>query len=294
MSQSPELTVVICTLNRRDSLLDSVASVAEDVEGLAAEIVVVDNGSTDDTFEVVSNLAGADPRIVAVRESRLGLSQARNTGAGIARGSVVAFIDDDAVVLRGWAAALLRGFENSPAVAVGGKSILDWPGGRRPKWLPKRYESLYSGVDYGEVATRLNPPHIPYGVNMAFRSDWLRELGGFDTRLGRKGESLVSCEEQDLFLRVRSAGGEIWYLPEAIVRHRVEMARARRKWMIRRAFAQGRTHGMAPHLQFTPPDGDGPEAGSRERPRLHYRLAVRAAYDFGKIVGARSPLGGAP
>ena len=248
--------------------------------------MVVDNGSTDGTVDAVSELACGDPRIRVVEEPTLGLSQARNTGTRLARGDIVAFIDDDAVVVAGWSEAVLEMFERSPGVAaVGGRSILDWPGGRRPDWLPTRYDALYSAVDYGDQPARLESPRNPYGVNMAFRRSWLERLGGFDVRLGRKGKSLVSCEEQDLFLRLRSAGGEVWYTPAAVVHHRVEPERVSRSWVARRTFAQGLSHGLAPHLRFPTTVEARDPSGTSERPALLQRLAVRALYESGKLAG---------
>ena len=297
----PDLSVVICTLNRRPLLLDALQSVTQDIGDRDIEVLVVDNGSTDGSVEAVEEVARRDGRVRLVREPHLGLSVARNTGIAAASGRVVAFLDDDAVVVPGWSDAMLDIFANTPdAAAVGGRSTLAWPDDRRPEWLPARYEPYYSGVDYGTERTRLEAPRIPYGVNMALDRAWLERLGGFDTRLGRKGRSLISCEEQELFLRLRAAGGEIWYEPNAAVYHRVDASRARRSWVVRRAFAQGRTHGLVPHLRVSRTAPDSSRLGdqrlaSSPTPALAYRLLLRASYEAGRVVGsAQRKLQGGP
>lgn len=287
----PDLSVVICTLNRKDLLLDAIRSVTDDIGTQKVEVIVVDNGSTDGSVVAVEEMARVDGRVTLVREPRLGLSQARNTGSSVASGKVVAFLDDDAVVAPGWTGALLDVFAATPDIAaVGGRSTLAWPHNRRPGWLPERYESYYSGVDYGPERILLEPPRIPYGVNMALDRSWLDRLGGFDTRLGRKGHSLISCEEQDLFLRLRAAGGQVWYEPGAAVYHRVDPSRARRSWVIRRAFAQGQTHGLAPLLRVAllAPDSQSSDrvAELHPKPALLYRLLLRGAYEAGRLVGS--------
>lgn len=295
-ASDPDLSVVICTLNRRRLLMDAVTSVLGDIAD-GVELIVVDNGSTDGSIQAVEELERHDPRVVLVREPRLGLSHARNAGIAAASGRVVAFLDDDAVVAPGWGAAILDAFSARAGVAaVGGKSTLAWPEERRPAWLPARYEPYYSGVDYGSERTRLESPRIPYGVNMALDRAWLKRLGGFDTGLGRKGRSLISCEEQDLFLRLRAAGGEIWYEPDAAVYHRVDAARTRRSWLVRRCFAQGRTHGLAPRLRTALMPPDRPPAVEQRladpaRSALFYRLLLRASYEAGRVVGSLQRIG---
>ena len=285
----PELSVVICSLNRRDLVLDSVRSVQTDAGPRQIEILAIDNGSKDGSREALQDLARSDSRIHVLWESRLGLSHARNAGISAARGGLVAFIDDDAIVVPGWTNAVIGAFASGPGIAaLGGKSTLAWPNGIRPSWLPVRYEPYYSGVDYGDRRMLLDPPRIPYGVNMAFRRSWLVQLGGFDTRLGRRGRSLISSEEQELFLRLRAEGGEIWYEPGAEVLHRVPPERTTRRWVARRAFAQGLTHGLAPHLRAALRDPAATRTATQPaavKPALAYRVLLRAAYEVGCATG---------
>src|SRR4051794_40020225 len=93
----PRLTVVVCTRHRAGPLEACLASLA--AQTLAPgdlEVIVVDNGSTDATSSVAARWLGGDLHGRCVRESRVGLSHARNTGVAAATADVVAFLDDDA------------------------------------------------------------------------------------------------------------------------------------------------------------------------------------------------------
>lgn len=239
---SPTISVVICTLNRVELVCRAVYSVID--QDLAVgdfEIVVVDNGSSDGTREVIGAIARVQPNLRVVHEPVRGLSNARNRGVREASAPLVAFLDDDAVAVRGWLAAHLRALTNSEdIVATGGPVLLRWPG-RRPSWLPPERESFYSGLDMGTESCRMVFPTFPYGANMALRRDAFERVGGFSPWLGRRGKSLLSGEESELFRRLSELGGRFTYVPEAVVHHYVLPERARRGWLLRRSFAQGRS-----------------------------------------------------
>ena len=225
-------------------MVECLGALADQVGVGDHEVVVVDNGSTDGTDGLVRAWAAADPaRRRRLREPVAGLSRARNRGVAAARGEVVLFIDDDALAPRGWVAAHLAAYAHDPAVVgVGGPIALRWPDGR-PGWLAPRLEHWYSALDHGDDAVATWPtPHGPYGTNMSVRRATLDEVGGFDTRLGRRGRSLVSSEEGDLFSRVWATGGTVAYEPATLVLHGVTPDRLSRRWVLRRGWAQGRTN----------------------------------------------------
>lgn len=239
-----DASIVVCTRNRAGRLIECLDALAEQAGAGDHEVVVVDNGSTDATDGLLRAWAAADP----VRRRRLGepvagLSRARNRGVAAARGDVVLFIDDDALAPRGWVAAHLAAYARNPGVVgVGGPVALRWPDGR-PGWLAPRLEHWFSALDHGDDAIATWPtPHGPYGTNMSIRRTTLDQVGGFDPRLGRRGRSLVSSEEGDLFARVRAAGGTVAYEPAALVLHGVTPDRLTRRWVLRRGWAQGRTN----------------------------------------------------
>jgi glycosyltransferase involved in cell wall biosynthesis len=240
-----DASVVVCSRNRAERLRDCLDHLADQVvpDGSRVEVVVVDNGSTDGTPAVVEAWRAADRDLRRTTvEPRAGLSRARNRGVADARGEVVLFIDDDAVAPRGWVAAHLAAYRRDPSIsAVGGPVSLWWPDGR-PGWLAPRLEHWFSALDHGDRPVEFPPPHGPYGTNMSLRRAAVDAVGGFDERLGRRGRSLVSSEEADLFARVWADGGRVAYEPAALVLHGVTRDRLSRRWVLRRGWAQGRSN----------------------------------------------------
>lgn len=204
-------------------------------------MIVVDNGSTDATMEVMDELQASHPNLRYVNESVIGLSQARNRGIAEATGNIVAFIDDDAEASFDWLETILQAIEADDVVAVGGRICLRWPG-ERPSWLPDSLDGYYSKFDPRfSTQRKINYPRYPYGTNMAIRRDVALKIGGFSTRLGRSGRSLRSGEEKEFFRQVHMRELNVVYAPDAVVLHHVMPERISPKWLVRRAFAQGRS-----------------------------------------------------
>ncbi len=238
-------SVIVCTYNRAESLRTTLGILGgQDYADGDLEILVVDNNSQDHTRQVVEHAARRSP--VPVRyhfEPRQGLSRARNAGIGVARGEIIAFIDDDAYP-RGadWAYRLASTFEDPTVGAAGGDAEPIWPDRGRPDWLHNRLLN-YLGVvrfSYGTV-TDLKYPHFPYGVNISFRRELLETIGGFLESAGRQGDVLLSGEEIELCRRVCEAGRRVVYVPGAAVHHVMAPGRLTREWFLRRARFQGVT-----------------------------------------------------
>ena len=235
------LTAVICTRNRSAWTRLAVASLlAQDLPADRLDLLVVDNGSTDDTHEVLQSLAEQHPAVRWCSEPEAGLSRARNRAIENARGEVVAFLDDDAEASPSWARLHLAAFEDASVQASGGRIILDWPG-ERPEWLPEGIDSMYSGLDIGPEPREFEPTTFPFGANMAIRRSAFDTIGRFSVDLGRRGTNLLSGEERDLFERLRSTGARIVYVPDASVVHHVLPDRIGRGWFLRRCYDQGRS-----------------------------------------------------
>jgi glycosyltransferase involved in cell wall biosynthesis len=187
----PEVSVVVPTRNRRELLALTLRSVLGQ-HGVDLEVVVVDDGSTDDTAGVVKRLA--DPRVRLVRHATpLGVSSSRNAGIAEARGPWVAFLDDDDL----WAPEKLAlQLEAADAahrawVYAGTVNVDDrlrmLEGG--PPAPPERV---------AELLDRYNP--VPAGAsNVMVRADTLARVGGFDPRLRR-------TEDWDLWIRLARDG----------------------------------------------------------------------------------------
>jgi cellulose synthase/poly-beta-1,6-N-acetylglucosamine synthase-like glycosyltransferase len=210
------------------------------------EILVVANGpggqSIDRIRDLVTGLRQAIPNLRVIHEADVGSSQARNRGLSEAEGEIVANIDDDAVASTNWLEVLQDSHRDVPdAAVIGGRVTLLWPT-RPPRWLSPSLEVFYSKLDLGDKrrSMRTGAPY-PFGVNMSIRKTAALAVGGFSTKLGRRGNGLIGDEEDELCRRLESKGGEIMYEPRAVVHHHVRSERISPFWMLRRAFAQGQS-----------------------------------------------------
>jgi GT2 family glycosyltransferase len=227
-ADAPLVSVVIPTHGRAAQLaacLDSVLATRYP----AFEVIAVDNAPPDDsTQRMVADRFGAESRVTYLREERAGASLARNLGVQAARGEIVAFTDDDALVDPWWVSALVAGFADDPRVGcVTGLTLpidLDTP-------AQQAFE-LYGGMTVGYQRRvydlqehRGDTALYPYtaGVfgasnNVAFRRGPFLERGGFDVSLG-PATPAFGAEDLDAFLWVVLGGQRIRYEPRAVVRH---------------------------------------------------------------------------
>jgi glycosyltransferase involved in cell wall biosynthesis len=203
------------------------------------EIIVVDNAVDAEVEAAVGALGAADVRYIA--EPALGIAHARNRGIEAARGRLVAFMDDDALADPSWLESLVAAFDahGGEMTAVGGPVRGIWEG-TRPNWLRGHLPSFLSLLNYGPEARECRIPHEPlFGCNLATGREAALGLGGFRPSLGRAGARLLSSDEVDFQLRLRRAGGHVYYEPRASVGHRIPAERMTRRWFLRRLYAQG-------------------------------------------------------
>lgn len=248
----PLVSVVVPTYERADLLRRTLgALVRQTLDPAEYEIIVVDNNSTDATRETVGRIAmmrataGERPATVpAVRyvlEVRQGVSHAKNTGLEAARGSVVAYIDDDALASPDWLRLIVSAFEHvEPVPHVVGGPAFPLLLGRRPSWYKDKYET----ASWGEVPRFLDRSDYFYGLNVAFRRETLLGVGGFDSKLGMRGEALGFAEDAEVMERLWAhAGGRlaVYYVPEAFVLHFIPDARVDPHYRLRRSFVVGQT-----------------------------------------------------
>jgi GT2 family glycosyltransferase len=232
------LSAAVCTNGPAPHLLRALASLIEQEspEGVSLEVLCVDNNPSPRTG-LPESLA---PRVRVIHEPVEGLSRARNAAIAHARGDTVAFLDDDAVAMPGWAAAVARAFERTGAWCVGGRVLPEWPGDE-PVWLDGRLRYLLGLLDLGSEIRLLSGPVFPCGANMAVRRFALDRVGRFRESLGRRPGSLLSGEEIDLFQRVVRAGGTVVYVPDAAAHHIVPASRLRPEFLRHRAWWEGNT-----------------------------------------------------
>jgi GT2 family glycosyltransferase len=171
--------------------------------GQNAEILVVNDGSTDDTAGVVESYSG----VRLITQANAGPAAARNRGAGEARGTIILFTDDDCVPMPDWLDAMLEPFED--ADIVGAKGVYR----TRQKSLVARFVQ----IDY-EDRYRLMAAHDSIDFvdtySAAFRRDRFLEMTGYDTSF-----PLACAEDIELSFRMSARGWKMRFVPNAIVYH---------------------------------------------------------------------------
>jgi glucosyl-dolichyl phosphate glucuronosyltransferase len=242
MRGDPAVTVIVPTRNRSSYLHDCLESLARQRSRFHFEVVVVDNGSSDDTPRVVDRWCRQDPRFRAVLESRPGLSRAKNAGVKQARGELLLFIDDDAIVEEGWIDSYLDLFAatGSEMVMAGGPVIPtpddlgEWPG-----WFDEAGLPDLGLLDHGAERVLRGFEYV-WGGNMAIPAALFDRLGPWDETIGRQAEQRGTFEDAEYQDRIRAAGGGVWFCPGAIVRHRLARREINPRRVLGTAFARGR------------------------------------------------------
>lgn len=247
------ISVVICTHNRADSLARTLASLTtQTLSHDDFEVLVVDNASTDHTANVVGTFPNLPVRYIY--EPTLGLSIARNTGWHAARGEYVAFLDDDAVAVPDWLMSIMQEIAERPNtnVCYAGRSKVRFPS-VRPSWLSDALMVSFGELDLGDRVRYLNETsHFALGCNMILPRSVLKTCDGFAPTLGRIATQLRSGEEVLLQQQILATGGDIVYLPDALISHHIDTARLTRRWVLRRRFWEGVSMVEAARLKTEP------------------------------------------
>jgi GT2 family glycosyltransferase len=216
-----DVSVVICTKDRADSLHQCLTSLTN-LPNKPAEIIVIDNASADDrTYKTVATF----PQVKYIREDRAGLDIARNTGARAATASIVLYTDDDTVIHSEWVAEVYRAF-NDPSVAGMTGLVLAAELNTEAQWIFERYwpfnrgfiDKRYDRVFFHSTLSKGVPVWtIGAGANMAFRKSILTAVGYFDERLD---VGAAGCNgDSEMWYRILAAGYSIHYNPRAVVYH---------------------------------------------------------------------------
>jgi glucosyl-dolichyl phosphate glucuronosyltransferase len=222
------ITIAICTWNRA-SLLDRTLERLGTLEiptGVDVEVIVVNNNCTDHTDDVIARHQTALP-LRRLFEPQTGLSHARNRAVAEARGDLLLWTDDDVLVERRWLAEYARAAVNWPDAGFFGGTIEPWFELDPPHWLMdniRLLEGVYAVRIMNDDIEPLPPNQLPFGANMAFRTEILRRFH-FDSRLGVTKDNHLVGEEADLFCRLLEAGYRGIWVGTARVRHYIPVAR---------------------------------------------------------------------
>ena len=219
----PRFSVLVCTHN-------GAATLGECLEGLGRlrypdyEVIVVDDGSTDDSA-AIARAHG----VRLIRTENRGLSAARTTALEAATGELVAYIDDDARPDEDWLGYLALAMRGGDHAGVGGPN-LPVPG----DGLVAEAVANAPGGPVHVLLSDTVAEHLP-GCNMAFRRDRLAAIGGFDAQFRVAGDDVDVC------WRLQAQGWTLGFHPTAVVWHH-------RRGSVRRFWRQQRGYGRAEAL----------------------------------------------
>lgn len=234
-------SILLCTRDRAASLRQTLAALTAVTvpAGWAVEVIVADNGSTDETARVVEAARLPNMACRYVPERRVGQCYARNAGLAAASGDIIVFTDDDVVPARDWLVELCAPIVDGRADAVAGSIVLA-PGLVR-SWMTPVHRAWLASSDR---AAEGEAP-ILIGANMAFARRVLERVPGFDVELG---PGRLGFGDDDLFgEQLRAAGYRIVAQPSAVVEHHFDPARLTRASFLSSARKQGRTMAYLDH-----------------------------------------------
>jgi glucosyl-dolichyl phosphate glucuronosyltransferase len=235
-----DLSVVVCTYSeKRRPLLERGLEALKDQQPPPAAVIVV----VDHNPRLLAALRADHPQLTVTPNDRTrGLSGARNCGLALTATPIVAFLDDDAVPQLDWVACLAQAYradDGQNVLGVGGAIVPYWVRGR-PSWFPAEFDWVV-GCTYKGARTSPGPVRNMLGANMSFRTEDLRQIGGFREGVGRVGTTPLGCEETEACIRMarRFPGGQIRFEPAARVHHHVPAERATWRYLLRRCWAEG-------------------------------------------------------
>lgn len=232
-------SVIICcyTLERLQDIRQAVESAL--AQSTPPHEIVVSVDHNPELLEVLRRTLPSSVRLV-LNDGAQGMSDTRNVGMNAATGDVFVFLDDDAVAEHTWLENLLKPLADPKIVAVGGRAIPEWIGGKRPPWLPEELDWIV-GCTFEGMPLKDNAMRNPIGCSMAFRRTVFEQVGPWETGIGGTGQSNKGGEEAELGLRIASKmpGYRILYSPESIIHHKVPAWRTSLRWAVKKSFAEG-------------------------------------------------------
>lgn len=242
-------SVVIATYTRAALLDECLQHLARLKFAPSDEVIVVDNGSTDETEDIVrKHQRTFQVPVRLLYEATPGKSHALARALEVATGDVLAFLDDDVNVEPDWLDVIRQTMSDPEIALMGGRVVPRWEPSV-PEWMralsaqPSRLWAPLGLLEYPDGVVQLGPRTV-LGANMAVRRTVFEAVGGFATHVGKLRGTLLSGEDHELCLRVQRAGFRAVYVPQAVVHHWVPAERARIGYFVNWFYWSGITNAI--------------------------------------------------
>ena len=243
------VSLCICTFDNYLQLKKTLKS-ALDQNYKNLEIIILDNTSKEilklnayKEFQRAQfvNFCKNKKQVKYIYKPLSNLSKARNKCIKESNNDLIYFIDDDIILDKQSVKFMVKEFNDSNLIsAVGGKVSCKWPNDQKPEWIPQEYLKYYSEVDHGQKKFLINdrPELNLAGANICFKKSIFDKVGLFDPSLGRKGNLLLSGEEDDILRRIVKANAHVKYSPLPLAHHIIHQERCDKQWLKKRIFWQ--------------------------------------------------------
>jgi len=242
------LSIIIPTRNRAKILFRALESILKQTFPASSfEVIVVDNGSTDNTRSVVESFLGKMLNIQYFYEERPGLHNGRHTGMINAQAENLVFVDDDVEAQPEWLCHIDQSFEDERNMLIGGKVLPKYES-HPPEWIRQMWDKrqpagnilgYLSLLDLGEKEKIIDPTLV-FGCNFSVRKKIIEEAGGFHPdAMPRELIRLRGDGETHISRFVSKKGYQAIYNPKAVVFHWIPMKRMTKEYFYKRSFIQG-------------------------------------------------------
>jgi len=247
------LTVLFATRNRAGTLGQALSAFSLLQSPLGGwKLVVIDNGSTDRTGELLSSFAGRLP-IHTVSEPRAGKNNALNASLHLLEGDLAVFTDDDAFPRPGWLVEMRRAADKHTDFTMFGGAILPRWEVPPPDWIrwvtdsrraerqiaDVRASVAFSITDPLQLEGQISPAAI-FGPNMAIRTSVFQSGLRFDPSIGPRDGSYPMGSETQILVQLGKLGHKAWHVPSAVVEHFIRKEQFDKSWIFERAARFGR------------------------------------------------------
>ncbi|AKB12952.1 Glycosyltransferase, GT2 family [Methanosarcina thermophila] len=242
MDNIPKVSVVVCSYSHErywDTIETIESLVKQSYKNIEIVLVVDRNLDLFKAFNESEYLRSLDNLIIGF-SNLPGLSNARNKGVELSSGSIIAFIDDDAIADKDWISNLAVFYKDPEVVSVGGPMKPLWISGEA-KWIPEEFYWTM-GCSYKSQKDTIHCVRSNFGSNMSFRSMVFSKVGLFDDKYGLINNNMRTGEETEFGIRILNTlnNSKIIYTPDAVVYHKIFEFRKSFSFLVKRCFGYGR------------------------------------------------------